>query len=190
MRRIVYCLLTVAALFTVVARATVDPRTGQAIAAGATGWRWSDIEATPLGCNAGNPSGNYDLQFIRYAKTPAQLTIKITSGDKEIYTWIGHANTVFAIRGDLLFYANFSPISSGGEIVSVDLTSGKERWRSPLKAMGPIQHSAYQNRINLDASTANPKGGGTLNIWGNESMGKYLEIKDADTGNTVGHRKF
>ena len=66
----------------------------------------------------------------------------------------------------------------------MDLKTGKELWTSPLKALGPIEHSAYKNLMTLDANHD------VVSLYGNESMGRYLEIKDAGTGETVGHKLF
>jgi len=66
----------------------------------------------------------------------------------------------------------------------VDLSKGNELWRSPLKALGEISHSSYLNRMTIDANDE------VVSIYGNESMGRYLEFKDARTGKTVGHKRF
>ena len=76
------------------------------------------------------------------------------------------------------------PVRAGGHIVAVDLKTGKELWESPLEGIGPIQHSAYRTLLNL---TANHD---VVSVYGNESMGRYYEIKDAKTGKTVGNRVF
>jgi hypothetical protein len=50
--------------------------------------------------------------------------------------------------------------------------------------LGPISHFAYRNFINLDVN------GEVMTVYGNETLGRYLEYKDIDTGKTVGHRIF
>ena len=54
------------------------------------------------------------------------------------------SHSVFRILDDRLYYAKFHPSSTGGSIVAVDLTTGKELWTSELIALGNIEHSAYQ----------------------------------------------
>jgi len=111
------------------------------------------------------------------------LTFKVLLGKKEVYTWLGHVNSVFRIQEDRLYYARFHPISSGGSVVAVDLKTGKELWDSPLQGIGLVEHSAYRNLMNLDANLE------VVWVWGNE-MGRYLEYKDVTTGKTVGRRIF
>ena len=104
--------------------------------------------------------------------------------EKLIYSWSGHHYSVFRIVKNRLFYADFDYHSSGGKIVAVDLTTGKELWRSPLEALGPVQHMAYASFLNLDANE------NAVTVFGWEGAGKYVEIKDAATGRTVGHKIF
>lgn len=112
------------------------------------------------------------------------LTFKIARAGKEVYEWKGHDHTVFRIQQDRFYYALFEPSASGGEIVAVDLSSGKDLWKSSLTALGPIDHFAYRNLKTLDANSE------VVTIYGNESMGRYFEIKDAKTGATLGHKRF
>jgi len=146
-------------------------------------WDWKDAEANPLWC-IGRAGAKYSIVMVSEPSDRESLTFKIFHGDKEVYTWGGHVNTVFRILEDRLYYARFHPSASGGRVVAVDLSTGKELWDSPLQGIGPRAHSAYLNLMNLDASFK------VVEVWGNESMGRYLEIKDVTTGKTVGHRIF
>ena len=48
-----------------------------------------------------------------------------------------------------------------------------------------IDHFEYSNSVNLDILNND-----AVRVFGNESVGKYLEIVDLKTGKTVGHHKF
>ena len=151
--------------------------------ADSAGWGWEDAKANPLRCifQAG---AKYSIVMVSEPSDRDRLTFKILYGDKEVYTWGGHMRTVFRILEDRLYYARFHPSADGGRVVAVDLSSGKELWDSPLQGIGPRAHSAYVNLMNLDANFE------VVTVWGNETMGRYLEFKDVTTGKTLGHRIF
>jgi len=147
------------------------------------GWGWEDTKANPFWCifQAG---AKYSIVMVSEPSDRFSLTFKVLHGEKELYTWRGHVKSVFRIQEDRLYYARFSFSGTGGSVVAVDLTTGKELWDSPLQALGLIEHSAYLNQMNLDANLE------VVWVRGNESMGRYLEYKDVTTGKTVGHRIF
>jgi hypothetical protein len=146
-------------------------------------WDWKDEKASPFeGIRLAG--AKYSIVMVSEPSDRDSLIFKIFHGDKEVYTWGGHVNTVFRIQEDRLYYARFHPSGSGGSVVAVDLSTGKELWDSRLQGIGPVEHSAYVNLMNLDANFK------VVTVWGNETMGRYLEIKDVTTGKTVGHRIF
>ena len=146
-------------------------------------WGWKDEKASPFeGIRLAG--AKYSIVMVSEPSDRDSLTFKIFHGDKEVYTWGGHMNTVFRILRDRLYYARFLRSGSGGRVVAVDLSAGKELWDSPLQGIGLIQHSTYRNQMNLDANFE------VVWVWGEESMGRYLEFKDVITGKTVGHRIF
>jgi len=147
------------------------------------GWGWLAEMANPLGCIA-QCAGKYDIRLVSPKDDRSSLTITVLLASREMYTWKGHRDSVFSILDDRLYYAKFHPSSSGGSIVAVDLTTGKELWRSELKALGGIRHSAYRSLLNLDCNRD------VVTVHGNESMGRYIEFKRVDTGETVGHKIF
>ena len=146
-------------------------------------WGWSEEMSTPLG-SITQCGSKYDIHLLSMKDDRYGLIITVLLDDKKVYTWQGHRRSVFRILYDKLYYAKFHPSSSGGSIVAVDLNTGKEIWSSRLKGLGSISHSAYMNLMTLNANTE------VVTIYGNESMGRYIEIKDAATGETVGHRVF
>lgn len=146
-------------------------------------WGWNQEQAGPA-YGISQSGGKYDIRIDVSHDDLSNWTFSIQRDGKPICSWRGHPHTVFRIQEDRLYYARFHTSGSGGQVVAVDLTTGKELWASDLKALGPIQHSAYQNLMNLDANLE------VVTVWGNETMGRYLEFKDARTGQTVGHRIF
>ena len=148
-----------------------------------SGWVWSDEEATPLYCltQAGQ---KYDVHLVNPHDKRWALIIRIFNGKRKVHEWLGHHNSVFRILRDRLYYARFNRGSSGGTIVAVDLKTGKHLWSSPLKALGPVRHSSYRNLMNLSVSDK------VVVVRGKESLGNYLEYKDAKTGKTLGHKRF
>lgn len=151
--------------------------------ADAAGWVWRSEMADPLGC-VSQCGGKYDIRLLSKKGDRHALTIMILANGKEVFTWQGHRRSAFRILGDRLYYAEFHPSSSGGKVVAVDLTTGKKLWTSPLKALGSVQHSAYRNLMNLDVNDE------VVTVWGNESLGRYVEFKSAATGETLGNKVF
>ena len=149
-------------------------------------WSWSDDRANPLYSLSVSESA-YDVVMIsdHSDRTRLLLTIKILAGDVEAYSWRGHRYSVFRLLGDRLFYVDFSPGGPGATLVAVDLAQRRELWRSPLRGVGKPGHSIYMNRVDIRAVD-----GATISFFGNETAGRYYEIKDSKTGETLGHRKF
>jgi hypothetical protein len=147
-----------------------------------TDWSWDVTLAGPA--EGIRQADKYTIVTISKPNDRSNLTFKVALGDKEVYSWEGHTGTVFRILRDRLYYARFWPISSGGSIVAIDLTSGKTLWESELQAIGFVNHSTYSNEMISEANT------NVVSVRGNESLGRYIEVKDVGTGKTVGHRIF
>lgn len=148
--------------------------------AGETAWSWSDERATADFCAA-----HLDPAYRIESTSPQWLrTFTLWQGQRRVYEWVGHEGTVFTITGGRLYYADFRLGSCGGHIVAVDLATGNQLWREPLLAVGLWEHSKYLNEMNLQSD------GRTLTVFGKESCGRYVEIKDAATGRTLGHHAY
>lgn len=139
-------------------------------------WTWSDEKATLEYCLK-KPLGDY------LAKQ-ADGRVRIVRGDDVAYSLPALIGSVFAVDGDRLYLALLSPACSGCRVMAVDLRTGKELWNVPLKAIGLVAHSAYHNAANIETD------GKTITIWGKESFGRYVEIRDAKTGKMVGHKMY
>ena len=96
----------------------------------------------------------------------------------------GHPGTVFAERKNVVYYADFTPYSSGCVVVAVDLKTKKKLWKTDLKGLGPINHTKYRNAVILEVKDD------VIRVQGQESAGRYLEYVDMKSGKTLGHRVF
>jgi hypothetical protein len=83
------------------------------------------------------------------------------------------------VRADTLYYVQHHPISSGAALVSIDLKTGKQRFRTALKGIGPQDHSKYRNQVWLEVKDD------VVIVQGEESHGKYVELVDPKTGKTL-----
>lgn len=146
-------------------------------------WWWNQEYASPLYCISQSDKA-YGIRIERPQDDHGGLRYSILRDGNTVYSWVGHRRTVFQVVDDRLYYPRYHFSSSGGEVVAVDLTGGNELWRSPLNGLGPVEHSKYLNRMII---TVNPD---TVTINGYESMGRYIEIKDARTGDTIAHRIY
>jgi hypothetical protein len=112
-------------------------------------------------------------------------TIRIIRAGKQLSAWEDRGAGAYLARHDVLYRADYGPISSGCAIIAFDLKAGKDLWKSSLKGLGPIKHSKYHNRVWMD-----PVADGVLGVYGHESAGRYVELVDFKTGRTVGHKVF
>jgi hypothetical protein len=153
----------------------------QAEATAAT-WSWNDEEATPEYCaRREQHEGRYRMELI-YAG--AELSVRVCQKDGTLlYAFPAHRHTVFDIDGDMLYYADYHFSSNGCAVVAYDLQAKRELWRTHLRGMGAIGHSAYYNRVTLQAYD------GVIVVKGWEAE-KYLEYLNAKNGRTIAHRVF
>jgi hypothetical protein len=112
------------------------------------------------------------------------LQVSIHSDGQEIYSLTGHAGTAFTRIEDVLYWTHYSPISHGCTLVAFDLKVQKELWRKQLKAMEPLMHSRYSNRIGIADD------GKAIIVCGEESAGRYIEYRDAKTGELLANKRF
>ncbi len=144
------------------------------------------LDRTTLGDALDRYYGHYQVEIIK-EKDPKDgwgLKIRFTDGEKEIHSWLGHSLSIFTHdAGDIIFYADFHPRRTGCEIVAYDLKNQKLLWRTKLRALGDIFHGKYFNRVNMSWEPH-----GLLVIYGEESAGRYIELVDSKSGNTVANR--
>lgn len=126
----------------------------------------------------------YQISILSKAEDRSSLRITISDGQKERYFWIGHRFSVFRIADHKLYVVFFSPEDSGAEATAVDLQSGKVLWTSKLRALGDVDHSKYRNRVNVGLEE------GKVIVYGDETMGRYVEVLDASNGAMVYQKKY
>jgi hypothetical protein len=150
----------------------------------ATPWSWS-AERASVADSFLRFSKDYQVELIRPKDKAGVVIVRLADDKKELYSWVGHYGSVFALSGDVLVYADFGQGRNGCSLIAFDLNQKKQLWKTELKGIGPIPHSRYANAVTLEFID-----GATVRVFGNESAGKYLEFVDINTGKTVGHRVY
>ncbi len=161
-----------------------DPMQGETLSqqslAEKTPWSWPVETATPEAC-ARHFGAGYDVELKSRDVPSMPPMVEVRRDGKTIVSWRAHIASVFLRRADTLYYAEFSPYSSGCSIVAYHLNHG-ERWKTPLWGIGPLGNSMYTNRVNMKLD------GNHLIVFGDESAGRYIQLVDVRTGRIVGRR--
>jgi hypothetical protein len=145
-------------------------------------WKWVPERASARE-GAKNFKGDFKAGVVeRDVNGFKSVNINFTKGDDVVFTIEGHAETVFAGRDNVVYYADFSQAASGCVVIAYDLGTKKQLWKTNLKGLGPIGHTRYRNRVTLDIKDD------AVHVLGNEAAGKYVEYLDLKTGKTVGHK--
>ncbi len=74
------------------------------------------------------------------------------------------------------YVAQYSAIASGASVYGFDLATGKQRWVTPVRGLGPVDHSEYLNHVTLRLVR------GALVVFGDEAQGRYIEVFDTESG--------
>jgi hypothetical protein len=115
-----------------------------------------------------------------------KFTIYFMKDGKALLSWKGHRGSAFLeVDKDVIVYSQYSPISSGCDLVAFDLAASKEIWRTRLKGVGLVSHSIYSNRIILRHGHA-----GHVLVLGLESAGRYVERIETRSGKTTKHNRL
>lgn len=148
-----------------------------------TPWEWAD-EKSLLKFSIDKHLKDYTVETTEPAPGSG-LTVNVKTEDgKEVCSFAAHTGTVLARSGDTLFVTDFGPASTGCSLQAIDLKTGKQRWKTRVKGLGPISHTKYRNRIIMDAD------GKAIVIRGNESAGRYIEFIDVKTGKMLANRVY
>jgi hypothetical protein len=176
-------MLTVAALFTagVLAAAPAPAREDYEKKAKEAPWQWSEERASAPSA-AKRLTGRYGADIER--RDNFNVVLRIVKDGAVVHFFDGHLGTVFAVRDDVLYYADFQPSGSGCAVVAYDLRKQKQLWKTHLKGLGGVDHSKYHNAVNLDLERY------SVCVRGKESAGNYIEFVDLRTGKTVGHKVY
>jgi hypothetical protein len=171
-------------LTAIAAGAAPEPAVDYQKQADAAPWTWNDEQAS-LWHSFQAYQGDYQLEIIRPPNRFGEIKVRFSRDGREVYSWTGHYRTVFAVRGNVLYRTEFHPSASGCSLIAFDLAAGKELWKTNLKGLGPIAHTAYHNLVTLDMPRDD-----VLRVFGNEAAGRYVEYIDARSGKTIGHKVF
>lgn len=116
-------------------------------------WRWSEKKAC-LGYCISNRLRDYEVRIVESNDLFTPFNICVFDGDRMLFSWRGHGESVFARKGKTLFVAHFHPVGSGCSVAAVDLASGSQFWKQHLKGIGPNWnwhgYSEYSNQVNID----------------------------------------
>jgi hypothetical protein len=145
-------------------------------------WEWSDERASAAD-SAKRLKGAYKAEVAPRGMFGDRV-IRVLKDGAIVHFFEGHKGTVFAVRDNVLYYADFIPSSDGCGVVAWDLKAKKRLWKTQLKGLGPIAHFAYHNAVTLDVD------GQAVCVRGKESLGRYIEYVDRKTGKTVGHKVY
>ena len=146
-------------------------------------WQWIEGAASPAYC-AVRFNDDYDIRIERSRGRDGVSPLRLTfdSGDGRSYSIDGHEFTVFVGSGPRLFWVRYNGARAGGTLVAVDLETGVVAWERDLRALGEVAHSSYTNRIQMQMQ------GDTVVVYGLESLGRYLEVREAKSGNMILHK--
>jgi hypothetical protein len=144
-------------------------------------WQWSEERATAESA-ARRLTGRYNADVEQGDRYTA--VVRIVKDGAVVHYFDGHPRTVFAVRDDILYYADFHPSSSGCSVVAFDLRQKKQLWKTHLKGLGGVDHSKYHNAVNLDLEKY------AVCVRGKETAGNYIEYVDLRSGKTVGHKVY
>jgi hypothetical protein len=125
---------------------------------------------------------DYRVQLTKEKEVSPHVILQIFDGDEEVFTFKGYRSTVFTRLESVIFVADYHPLSSGCSIVAFDLATRKEVWKAELRGIGPIAHSKYSNHVAISADRD------AVLVKGDEAGGRYFELLDAKTGETIAHR--
>lgn len=156
----------------------------------------NDLYQTPL-TSACATISKYTITLTHYGRVPNQrpdpsnLTINIENGGRSIYTWKGSQFSSFVLYDDTLFYPDYDYMDCGGELICIDLLTGKQVWKVKIKAIdNTIKHSAYTNKINIHIIQISSIHQSAIEIIGQESQGNYIELYNIKTGELLAHKQY
>ncbi len=138
-------------------------------------------------------TGDCRVHMVYDPKERGRMTFQFERDGKAVVSHQGHTGSVFRTEGNNLYFADFAPSASGCTVSAHDLTTGRERWRMTLAAVGKQVHSAYSNRVTVGFSRlpgVDKEGDGVVCITGRESYGDYVEILDRHSGVTLAHKVY
>jgi hypothetical protein len=144
-------------------------------------WFWYDEQAELTHCLKESERIKWRVEH-----TPRRsLSVEIPTKDGTTYSFDAHWNTVFCHDEARLYYVRFSPIGPGGNVIAVNLATGKEEWRCEVgRIVHEVSFVSYSSKRLIFVRD------GMVFVVGNESGGRFLNIIDASTGKLLAERRF
>ena len=93
----------------------------------------------------------------------------------------GAAATVDEARA---YVVRYNRHGTGGELHAVSLQSRDVLWSVPLQALGGSDQGPSATRVQLGTTARGPV------VYGWETAGRYIELRDGETGALVGHQRL
>ena len=147
-------------------------------------WRWAKEKAS-LAYSIKQHLPDYDVELVKKKEYYTPINIRSKKDGRIAYSLVeGHKSIVFTRLNDVLFIAEYSPIATGCDVVAADLKTGTKVWKSRLQGIGPTGHSQYLNLVNIETD------GKYIIVNGNEAHGRYVELLDIKTGQTLANKKL
>lgn len=139
--------------------------------------------------------GNCQVQMIYDPTDRVHIMFRFVRDEKLLFEVEGHTQSVFRTKGNVMYFAHFSPWAVGCVVTAHDLDSGKKLWETKLKGIGggPSFVSAYRNRVTISVGSRSEIDVGdeaSIYICGNESFGDYIEVLDSNTGKILANKVY
>lgn len=126
-----------------------------------------------------------DIQgLFQYDGDSKEITFYDKLSDDILWKYKYSYNVVYAssvtalVQGDKLILALYHSISTGSDLLALDINTGKILWHANVDQVN-ASHSEYYNTVNLYAYKDK------VLMEGIESYGKYLQVFDIKTGSTL-----
>ena len=100
-------------------------------------------------------------------------TFLLPRGEGELGTGAG------LLHDRTIFFAHCSGISTGAWLYAIRPSDGAILWEKRLIGIGSVAHSEYWNMLQIAIEHE------AVVVYGNEAYGRYLEVVDGKTGDTV-----
>ncbi|HAC89344.1 MAG TPA: hypothetical protein DCF63_01750 [Planctomycetaceae bacterium] len=152
-------------------------------------WQWNEAEIGPF-ASLERVSQQHTKRKPRVHILPRRKNdwlFSILLGEKLIYKWRGHSNSVFCLANDRLLIVDYRYNSPNGEIVAVDTVNGNEVWRKRLQAdltKYSNGYSMYDSQFDIEIQ------GDIVITWSKQSFGRYVEFKNIENGETLAYKIF
>lgn len=146
-------------------------------------WSWDSSAATPFAF-AQHFIGELDIEIVFRIKPKGSGIRDSNSIEfwKESVLRTKIPWSVFTINGDLLTHVLDE---GGGTVVQVDLTTGKERWRSILEGVPIVLGSVGRKEFNLVTPNSS-----VVEVRSRQGDCRYIAILRSETGETLGFKAF